>query len=53
MVILLEALMAEQSFGLYSNVTNADGTDAGFFINPSVIDGVNKAMYVTFDNKVF
>ena len=38
------------SFGLYSNVTNADGTDAGFFINPSVIDGVNKAMYVTFDN---
>ena len=38
-----------QSFGLYSNVTNSDGTDAGFFINPSVIDGVNKAMYVTFD----
>ena len=38
------------SFGLYSNVTNADGTDAGFFINPSVIDGVNKAMYVTFDD---
>ena len=36
-----------QSFGLYSNVTNSDGTDAGFFINPSVIDGVNKAMYVT------
>ena len=28
---------------------NADGTDAGFFINPSVIDGVNKAMYATFD----
>ena len=38
------------SFGLYSNVTNADGTDAGFFINPSVIDGVNKALYATFDN---
>jgi len=38
-----------QSFGLYSDVLNADGTEAGFFINPSVIDGVNKAMYVTFD----
>ena len=38
------------SFGLYSNVTNADGTDAGFFINPSVIDGVNKSLYATFDN---
>ena len=38
-----------RSFSVYSNVTNADGTDAGFFINPSVIDGVNKAMYATFD----
>lgn len=37
------------SFGLYSNETNSDGTDAGYFINPSVIDGVNKAMYATFD----
>ena len=37
------------SFSLYSNVTNTDGTDAGFFINPSTIDGTNKAMYVTFD----
>ena len=37
------------SFSLYSNVTNTDGTDAGFFINPSTIDGANKAMYVTFN----
>ena len=37
------------SFSVYSDVQNADGTEAGFFINPSVIDGVNKAMYVTFD----
>ncbi len=38
------------SFSLYSDVVASDGTDAGFFINPSVIDPVNKAMYVTFSN---
>ena len=46
---IVRSVNGGQSFGLYSNITNSDGTDAGFFINPSVLDGVNKAMYVTFD----
>ncbi len=37
------------SFSQYHNITNTDGTDAGFFINPSTIDPQNKAFYATFD----
>ena len=37
------------SFSKYHEVTSSDGSDAGFFINPSVIDSQNKAFYASFD----
>ena len=37
------------SWSLYHDVQASDGTDAGFFINPSVLDANNKAFYASFD----
>ena len=37
------------SWSYYANHEDASGGDTGFFINPSVIDGANKAFYSAVD----
>ncbi len=37
------------SFSLYYDISASDGTDAGFFVNPSVIDSETQDFYAAFD----
>jgi hypothetical protein len=38
------------TFNLYFDIGLSNGSDSGYFINPSIIDSQNKAFYSTYDN---